>query len=140
MSDSVHSGLVDGTEDVEASDHTSILGSGTLRVVDIGRDVDDGLDDGGSEVGLRDLLHILEDYGRDLLRRLEVKDEMGKIHRTHMRIKGTYEGLGLAVVLSLRIRLPDVRGDLEREVLHVGLDLCVVELATNEAFRVKRWG
>lgn len=49
-----HGGLVDDTEDVDTSDHTGILGSGTLGVVEVGRDGDDVLGDGGSKIGFLD--------------------------------------------------------------------------------------
>lgn len=45
-------GSVDDTEDVEASEHTGVLGGGTLGVVEVGGDGNDGLGEGGSEVGL----------------------------------------------------------------------------------------
>lgn len=45
-------GSVDDTEDVEAGDHNGVLGGGTLGVIEAGGDGNDGLGDGGSEVGL----------------------------------------------------------------------------------------
>lgn len=45
--------------------------------------------------------------------------------------------LGLAMVLGLRVRLPAVEDDLEKEVLHVGLDLSIVGLVADEALRIK---
>ena len=45
--------------------------------------------------------------------------------------------LGLATVLNLDVRLAALADDLEGEVLHVGLDLSVVELATDEPLRVE---
>ena len=53
-------GLVDDTEDVEARNGTSILGSLTLVVVEVGRDSDDGLLDLLAELGLSNLLHLFE--------------------------------------------------------------------------------
>ena len=51
-------GLVDDTEDVEAGNGTSILGSLTLVVVEVGGDSDDGLLNLLAELGLSDLLHL----------------------------------------------------------------------------------
>lgn len=41
-------GLVDDTEGVEASDHTGVLSGGTLGVVKVCGDGEDGLGEGGS--------------------------------------------------------------------------------------------
>ena len=62
VSDGGGSGLVDDTKDVKARDDTSVLGSLTLGVVEVGRDGDDGVLDFTSEVSLGDLLHLHEDH------------------------------------------------------------------------------
>lgn len=49
----------------------------------------------------------------------------------------SHASLGLATVLGLRVRLSIVGDDFEREVLHVGLPLSVVELAIDEVLRVE---
>ena len=49
----------------------------------------------------------------------------------------TYEFPELATVLDLDVGLPTLAGDLERPVLHVALDLGVIELATNETLGVE---
>ena len=108
--------LVDDTEDVEAGNETSVLGSLTLRVVEVGRDCDDGVVDGATEVRLSGLPHLNEDHGGDLL---------------------GCEGLLLALELDLDDGLATLVNDLEGEVLHIGLDLSVLELATNEALGVE---
>jgi len=51
--------LVDDTEDIQASDGTSIFGSLALIVVEVGGDGDNGLLDLLAELGLSNLLHLL---------------------------------------------------------------------------------
>ena len=58
VGDGSSSGLVDDTEDVEASDGTGILGSLTLVVVEVGRDGNDSLLNLLAELGLGNLLHL----------------------------------------------------------------------------------
>ena len=58
--------LVDDALDVEARDAAGILGRLALRVVEVGRDRDDGLGDLLAEVGLRVRLELLEDHRADL--------------------------------------------------------------------------
>ena len=60
-------GLVDDTEDVHTGDGTGILGGLTLGVIEVGRDGDDSVVDGGSEVRLGGLLHLEQDHGRNFL-------------------------------------------------------------------------
>jgi len=60
------SGLVDNTHNVETRDSSGILGSGTLSVVEVGGDSDDGVGDLLSEISLRDLFHLAENHGGDL--------------------------------------------------------------------------
>lgn len=78
---------------------------------------DNGVGDLVSEVGLGGLLHLTEDHGGNLL---------------------SGEGLGLVANLNLDDGLSHVTGlDLERVVLHVALDLLVVETTTDETLRVE---
>lgn len=65
---------------------------------------------------LSSLAHLGQDHGGDLL--------------------GS-EGLGLALELDLDVGLATLLNDLEREVLHIGLDLGVLELAANETLGVE---
>ena len=58
VGDSGSGRLVDDTENVEASNGTSVLGSLTLVVVEVGGNGDDGLLDLLAELGLSDLLHL----------------------------------------------------------------------------------
>ncbi|KAI3485069.1 hypothetical protein L1887_51742 [Cichorium endivia] len=116
VSDGGGSGLVDDAHHVEARDDTGILGGLTLRVVEVGGDGDDGILDGATEVGLGSLAHLEENHGRNLL---------------------GGEGLLLALVLDADLGLTTDAGDLEGPVLHVGLDLGVVELAADETLGVE---
>lgn len=116
VSNSSRSGLVNDTEDIEAGNKTSILGSLTLGVVEVGGDGDDGIVDSAAKIRLRSLSHLGEDHGGDLLRS---------------------ELLGLTLELDLNDRLTALVGDLEGEVFHVSLDLRVGELTTNESLCVE---
>ncbi|KAL2282007.1 hypothetical protein FJTKL_11094 [Diaporthe vaccinii] len=109
-------GLVDDTQNVQASNETSVLGGLTLRIVEVGGDGDDGVVDGATKVRLGGLTHLGQDHRGDLLRG---------------------EGLGLALELNLDVGLATLLDDLEGEVLHVGLDLRVLELAANQPLRVE---
>ena len=80
--------------------------------VEVGRDSDDGVGDLLAQVGLGDLLHLAENHGRNLLRS---------------------ELLLLAVDLDLNNGLAILLDDLVGEVLDVGLDLLLVELAANQS-------
>ena len=108
--------LVDDSENVETGDETSILGSLTLRIVEVGGDSNNSVVDSLAEVRLGGLTHLGEDHGGDLL---------------------GGEGLGLALELNLDVGLTTLVDDLEGEVLHVGLDLRIGELATDQSLGVE---
>lgn len=108
--------LVDDSENIETGDETGILGSLTLRVVEVGGDSDNGVVDSLAEVRLSSLTHLGEDHGGDLL---------------------GGEGLGLALELNLDVGLTTLVDDLEGEVLHVGLNLSIGELATDQSLGVE---
>lgn len=116
VSDGSGSWLVDDTEDVESGNETGILGSLTLGVVEVSGDGDNGVVDSSAEVSLSSLAHLDEDHGGDLL---------------------GCEVLGLALELDLADWLASLVDDLEREVLHVGLDLGVGKLATDQTLGVE---
>jgi len=110
------SGLVDDTEDVQTGNETGVLGSLTLRVVEVGGDSDDSVVDGATEVGLGSLTHLGEDHGGDLL--------------------GS-ELLSLTLELDLENGLGGLLNDLEGPVLHISLDLGVLETTTDETLGVE---
>lgn len=116
VGDGSSGGLVDDTQDVETGNETGVLGSLTLAVVEVGGDSDDGVVDGGSEVGLGGLTHLGQDHGGDLL---------------------GGEGLLLALELDLDDGLGALVDDLEGEVLHVSLDLGVGKLASDQSLGVE---
>jgi len=116
VGDGSSGGLVDNSENVETGDETGILGSLTLRIVEVGGDGDNSVVNRLAEVRLSSLTHLGEDHGGDLL--------------------GS-EVLGLALELNLDDGLASLVNDLEREVLHIGLDLRIVELATDQSLGVE---
>ena len=61
--------LVDDAQDVEPGDLAGVLRRLALRVVEVGRDRDDGIGHGLAEVRLGVRLELLEDHRRDLRRR-----------------------------------------------------------------------
>ena len=101
-------GFVDDTENVETSDLTSVLGSLTLGVVEVGGDGDDGVLDVLAHVGLGGLLHLAEDEATNLGRRVLLS-------------------LGLEPGITV-----GVLDDLVWDLLDVALDLSIGELATDE--------
>ena len=109
-------GLVDDTEDVETGDQTSIFSGLALGVIEVGWDSDNSVVDGTTKVALGGLSHLGQDHRRDLLR---------------------CEVLLLALELDLADWLASLLNDLEGEVLHVGLNLSIVELAADQALRVE---
>src|SRR3979411_1214264 len=62
--------LVDDAQHFKAGDLAGILGGLTLRVVEIGRNGDDGLIDLLAEVGFGGLFHLLQNKSRNLRGRI----------------------------------------------------------------------
>ena len=116
VGDSGSGGLVNDSENVEAGNETSILGGLTLAVVEVGGDSNDGVVDSLAKVGLSGLSHLGQDHGRNLL---------------------GGELLGLALELNLDDGLATLLDNLEGEVLHIGLDLSIAELATDQSLGVE---
>ncbi|EPY27152.1 NAD-specific glutamate dehydrogenase domain protein [Strigomonas culicis] len=116
VGDGGRGGLVDDAEHLKTRDRAGVLGGLALGVVEVGGDGHDGLLDLLAEVGLRDLLHLEQHHGADLLGR---------------------EGLVLAVELHLHDGQVALGDDLEGPVLHVALHLGVLELAADQALGVE---
>mmetsp|Transcript_43165 Transcript_43165/g.90365 ORF Transcript_43165/g.90365 Transcript_43165/m.90365 type:complete len:339 (+) Transcript_43165:900-1916(+) len=62
------SGFVNNTENVETGDSACILGSLTLGIIEISRHCNNGILDLASEEGLGNLLHLVQNHGRNLFR------------------------------------------------------------------------
>jgi len=116
VSNSSGSGLVDDTEDVKTRNGTSVLGSLTLSVVEVGGDSDDSLLDLLANLGLSNLLHLGKNHGRDLL---------------------GGESLGLVEVRDLNEGGTVGVDDLEGPSLDVLLDRLVVETSTDQTLSVE---
>eukprot|EP00162_Nutomonas_longa_P016105 comp22482_c0_seq2/m.55724 comp22482_c0_seq2/g.55724 ORF comp22482_c0_seq2/g.55724 comp22482_c0_seq2/m.55724 type:complete len:264 (+) comp22482_c0_seq2:1256-2047(+) len=109
--------LVDDTQHIQAGNRARVLGRLSLRVVEVRRNSDHGVLHSAAKIHLSSLLHLHKHHRRDLLRR---------------------ELLLLALELNADVRLVTLLGDnLERPVLHVVLDNCVLELAADKALRVE---
>jgi hypothetical protein len=102
-------GLVDDTLNIEVSDLTGILGSLSLGIVEVSGDSHDGLLDSGTDVRLSGLLHLGEDEGTDLRRRVLLSSSFNP---------------GISVGGS---------DDLVRQVLHIGLSLSILKSASNKS-------
>jgi hypothetical protein len=100
--------LVHDTENVQAGNLTSILGSLTLRVVEVGGHSNNSVLNGLAEVGLGGLLHLVE-------------DEATNLGRGVLLATGLNPGVAVGV-------LDDLVGDL----LNVTLDLSIGVLATDQ--------
>jgi hypothetical protein len=133
VSDSSSGRLVDDSKDIETSNHTSIFSGLSLRVVEVGWNGNNGFADGTAEVSLSSLLHLDQDHGRDLLWRLTNLVSQ----KSQNFLESTYENLLLSSVFNLNVRFPGLVNDLERPVLHIGLDLIVNEFSANQTLGIE---
>ena len=70
-------------------------------------------------------------FPRETIRRVSICNRVNEAQGV------TYEFFILATVGNLDVRLASLVNDLEREVLDIGLDFSIAELATNETLRVE---
>nr|AAC04953.1 Yal004wp [Saccharomyces cerevisiae] len=108
--------FVNNTQDIQTSNGTSILGSLSLRIVEVSWDSDDSVIDLGSQVRFGSFLHLTQDHGGDLF--------WGKV-------------LGFTLKFNLNLRLTVNIDQLEWEVLHVSLHFWVVEVSTDQTLSVE---
>lgn len=131
--------LVNDTKDVEASNSTSILGSLTLIVVEVGRNSDDGLLDLLTELGLGNLLHLWELLAQACPSNLarDTKPRSRAVWKTYLGEDHGRDLLGrelllLAEVLDLDLGLASIIKDGERPGLNILLDGGVIVAATDQ--------
>ncbi len=139
IGDSGGGGLVDDTQDGQAGNLAGVLGSLALVVVEVGRDGNDGVSDLLSKVALRDLLHpkfLVSCQRHDGKTRMSAQ-EQDLLSENHGADLLGREGLVRTLVLDREGGFAILGGDLVREVLDVGLDILLRELATNEALHVE---
>ncbi|WVZ05687.1 hypothetical protein V8G54_019033, partial [Vigna mungo] len=59
--------LIDNTHDIETSNNASILGSLTLRIIEVSRDGNNSILHCRTQVSLSNFTHLHEHHGRDFL-------------------------------------------------------------------------
>ena len=116
VGDGSGSRLVDDTENVEAGDHAGVLSSLALGIIEVGRDGNDSIVDCATEVGLSGFPHLGKDHRGNFLGR---------------------ELLGLSLELNLDERLAALVDDFERKVLHVRLNLRLLEFPSDQSLGIE---
>ncbi len=121
--------LVDDAQHLEAGDLAGVLGGLALGVVEVGGNRDDGLGDGLAEIGLRRLLHLGQDEGRNLRRRIVLA--VGRDPGVAVGGLGDLVGDELEVLLRHRIVVGAADEALDREegTLGIGDGLALGRLA-----------
>ena len=121
--------LVDDAQHFEAGDLAGVLGGLALRVVEIGRNGDDRLLDLGAEIGFRRLLHLLQDEGGNLRRRIGLALDLDP----GVAVRGARDLVGdeLLVLLHHRVVVApaDQALDCENRALGIGDCLALGRLA-----------
>jgi hypothetical protein len=103
-----------------------------LRGVEISRDGDDSVVNGCSYVSFRSFLHLEEDHRGDFFRWLE----MEKVNTIRNWKKDTTNKFFLLpFIFNTGIDFASLAEDLEREVLEIRLNFCIV--VTNKTFSSK---
>ena len=110
-------GLVDDPEDVEPGDLAGVLRRLTLRVVEVGRDGDDGIRHRLAEVGLGVGLQLLEDHRGDLRRRVLLARRLDP--NVAVRALDDLVGDDLHLLVHLGVLAPHEALDREDRVLRV---------------------
>ena len=108
--------LVDDTENVETGNQTSVLGGLALGVTEVGGDGNNSVVDGTTQVSLSSLTHLDQNHRGDFF--------------------GS-ELLLFALEFNIDDGLASLLGDLEGEVLHIGLNLSIVETTANETLSIE---
>ena len=107
--------LVDDTEHLETRDATRILRRLTLAVGEVCRHRDDRLRDRFAEIALRFLLELLQDHGRDLLRRVVLAVNMHFAVGTHVALDRRDRALRVRDRLTLCKRADHALAVLKRD-------------------------
>mmetsp|Transcript_20197 Transcript_20197/g.58557 ORF Transcript_20197/g.58557 Transcript_20197/m.58557 type:complete len:686 (-) Transcript_20197:20-2077(-) len=109
--------FVNDTKNVESSNGSSVLGGLTLRVVEVSGDSDDSVLDFLAQVSFSDILHLGKNHGGDFF---------------------SLELLGFSLVFDLNDGgASGSRDDLERPVLHIGLNTRVRKLASDQTLGIE---
>jgi hypothetical protein len=130
VSDGGSSGLVDDTEDVQASNGTGVLGSLTLVVVEVGRHSDDGLLNLLAKLGLGNFFHLLHSQWVTLWHTGGAS--LSYLHQDHGGDLLGRESLDLTQVVNLDEGVTTLVDDLEGPRLDILLDNGVIETATDQ--------
>merc|ERR1719244_2393696 len=108
--------FVDNSHHLKTSNSSSILGSLTLSIIEVGGNSNNGVSDLLAKVSFGSLLHLYENHGGDLL---------GSEHLLSLRS------------LDLDVRFAALVDDLEWEELHVVLDGLVAPFSANQTLGIE---